>query len=385
MSRQKQRHRKRKMPVIQKVLIVLIMIVSALLAVIVHYGLTARNHNEGQEPDSASHNESPETPRPTPRPREEVLTGVEHYNPLTGLPMDLGLTRLRPVAVVLNNLNQALPINGISDADIVYEYPVEGGLTRMLAFFQDTHDVVMIGSIRSARHYTVQFAGSYDAILVAAGRSPRAHEEVRALRVPFLNEVEGPHREVFFRDRNRIPGKRIEHLHSVVTTGERLDEWLPTYNFRLTHEEDYKHTLQFIEDGTPQNGSNANEIVVKFSGAKTTTFNYDKDLRVYHSNQANTDLIDANDNSRPGFANVLVLKMPISPIRGDTSGRLDIETTGRGEGYFISGGKYIEINWMRADKSFPFLYTLRDGTGFDFSIGKTYICVIASNIEPSFS
>ena len=380
MSRQRQR--KRKMPAIQKVLIVLIMIVSALLAVLVHYGITSRFDNTERRQDSATQAEPPETPKPTPRPREDVLTGVEHYNPLTGLPMDLGLTKLRPIAIVLNNLNQALPINGISDADIVYEYPVEGGLTRMLAFFQDTHDVEKIGSIRSARHYTVQFADSYDAILVAAGRSPKAQEEVRALRLPFLNEVEGPHREVFFRDRNRVPGKRFEHLHSVITTGERLDEWLPTYNFRLVHEEDYKHTLHFIEDGTPEIGYNANEITVKFSGAKTTTFTYDRDLKVYHSKQANVDLVDGNDNSRPGFSNILILKMPVTPLRGDTSGRLDIETTGKGEGYFISGGKYIEISWMRADKSFPFIYTLKDGTGFDLSIGKTYICILPTNIEP---
>jgi len=384
----RQRHRKRKMPVIQKVLIVLIMVVSALLAVLVHYGITSTDRRTGRESGSvAVQTDSPEAPTtaPTHNLREEVITGIESYNPLSGEPMDLGLTKLRPLAVVLNNLPQALPMNGVSQAEIVYEYPVEGGLTRMLALFQDISEVEKAGSIRSARHYTVQLADSYDAILVAAGRSPRAQEEVRALGIPFLNEVEGPHREIFFRDRSRIPGRRIDHLHSVVITGERVMQWLPEYDFRLMYKEDHMHTLHFVEDGTPQNGSNAEGVVVKFSSAKTTTFTYNPALRAYHARQSDTDFLDANNNKRPEFANIIILKTSVSGIRGDESGRLEIETTGRGEGYFISGGKYVEINWMRVDKSYPFIYTLKDGTGFDFGIGKTYICIIPTNVEPSFN
>jgi len=276
-------------------------------------------------------------------------------------------------------------MNGVSDADILYEYMVEGGLTRMLAIYQDISGVEKVGSIRSARHYTVQLAESYDAVLVGAGRSPQAQEEVRALGTPFLNEVEGPLRDIFFRDRSRIPGRRVENLHSVVITGERVEQWLPEYDFRLTHKEDYQHTLHFIEDAAPQNGSDADEIVVKFSGAKTTSFKYDTALGTYHAHQSNADFVDANDDSRPEFANIVILKTSITSLRGDESGRLDIETTGKGDGYFISGGKFVEINWMRADKSFPFIYTLKNGSGFDFGIGKTYICIIPTNIEPSIN
>ena len=379
-------------PGLMIVLLLLITILIGLIAVILRDTLTTGQHTglgniiqnlpTNSQPDSSSPSNS--TTDPTPIPREDIITGIEHYNPLTGVPMDLGLAQCRPLAVALNNIQQALPMNGVSQADIIHEFPVEGGLTRMLALYQDPSGVKLIGSIRSARHYTVQLAESYDAILVAAGRSPLAQKEVTSLGIPFLNEVEGPLRDVFYRDRNRISGKRVSSLHSVVTTGERLMQWLPQYNFRLEHEESYKHTLHFVEDGTPEGGFEANEVVVRFSSGKTTTFNYDRGDNAYYMRQYNMDYIDANNNTRPAFTNILILKTSVTPLRGDDSGRLDIITTGSGEGYFVNGGKHIDITWSRSDTSSPFIYTRTNGTNLDLGVGKTYICIIPGNMDATF-
>ena len=59
----------------------------------------------------------------------------------------------RPVAVMINNHNQARPYHsGLQDAQIVYEMIVEGGITRMLAVFKD-QTTSRIGPVRSSRHY----------------------------------------------------------------------------------------------------------------------------------------------------------------------------------------------------------------------------------------
>ena len=234
--------------------------------------------------------QTPETDMPPglviPPRTPDPLANLDGINPLTGAPMDYRYTRNRPIAVVLNNIPQALPMNGVYMADIIYEYSVEGGLTRMLAFYQDISLVGLIGSIRSARHYTVQLAESYDAIFACAGRSPQALTEMRNLGIPVMNEVEGPHREVFYRDRERIPGRRVDNVHSVVTSGDRLMHFLSEFDFRTVHEEDYKHTLTFVEDGTPQGGSDATEVVVSFSAGKTTSFFYDPEDKAYFARQA---------------------------------------------------------------------------------------------------
>jgi len=365
------------------ILLVLIAILVVFIAIIVRDALTA---DPDSEPGFIRRLITDTTTRaePTPGPRTDVLTGIEHYNPLTGAPMDLGLAQQRPIAVVLNNISDALPHNGISEADIIYEYPVEGGLTRLLAFYQDISQVEMVGSIRSVRPYTVQLAESYDAILVGAGRSVQAQEEVRALGTPFLNEVEGPLRDVFFRDRNRIPGRRVGNVHAVVTTGERMMQWLPEYDFRLTHEVSYENMLNFVEDGTPQNGSSATQVVARLSTGKTSTFIFDANEGTYHMRQYNMDLVDANNNLRPGFTNVLILKTSVTNIAGDGAGRVSFATTGSGDGYFINGGKYIEITWSRSGMHSPFVYTLRNGSPLELGIGKTFVCITPANLSTTF-
>ena len=89
------------------------------------------------------------TAEPTPTPYDGPVS------PLSGLPIGEEWLNRRPVAIMLNNLKEALPQMGQSQADIIYEVPAEGGITRMLAVYQSLDGVGKIGSIRSARPYTI--------------------------------------------------------------------------------------------------------------------------------------------------------------------------------------------------------------------------------------
>ena len=76
-------------------------------------------------------------------------------NPLTGQALDKDISGRRPFVFVLNNLRAALPQCAVSDADIIYEAPVEGGITRMLAVYQDITGIGNVGAIRSATHISL--------------------------------------------------------------------------------------------------------------------------------------------------------------------------------------------------------------------------------------
>jgi len=52
---------------------------------------------------------------------------------------------------VINNIENAIPQSGIGQADVLYEFVVEGGITRMLAIFNDYDNLEKVGSIRSCR------------------------------------------------------------------------------------------------------------------------------------------------------------------------------------------------------------------------------------------
>ena len=57
--------------------------------------------------------------------------------PLTGLPAPNGSVPQRPaMAVKIDNYPAGRPQSGLDKADIVFEEPVEGGITRYAAVFQ---------------------------------------------------------------------------------------------------------------------------------------------------------------------------------------------------------------------------------------------------------
>jgi hypothetical protein len=85
-------------------------------------------------------------PGPTAR-RPPVPHATQLYSPFTGEPVK----SYGPVlAVKIDNVVQARPPTGLSDADIVYIIPVEGQLSRIMAVFS-SHLPPVIGPVRSSR------------------------------------------------------------------------------------------------------------------------------------------------------------------------------------------------------------------------------------------
>lgn len=71
--------------------------------------------------------------------------------PLTGTPSPTGAVPQRPaLAVKVDNYPMARPQSGLPKADIVFEEPVEGLITRYVAVFQ-CHQAALVGPVRSAR------------------------------------------------------------------------------------------------------------------------------------------------------------------------------------------------------------------------------------------
>ena len=61
----------------------------------------------------------------------------ESQSLLTGEWVSNEEAKKRPMAVMLGNTVDALPQYGISEADVLYQCPVEGGLTRLMGIFSD--------------------------------------------------------------------------------------------------------------------------------------------------------------------------------------------------------------------------------------------------------
>ena len=64
------------------------------------------------------------------------------------------------IAVKIDNVADARPATGLSQAQVVYVEPVEGGLTRIVAVFTSPYPPV-IGPVRSARQTDLDLLGQY--------------------------------------------------------------------------------------------------------------------------------------------------------------------------------------------------------------------------------
>ena len=333
-------------------------------------------------PPAASVAEPPEptpapepVPEPEPEPEPEPVYVPGGTNPLTGLPMEEEYENLRPMAVMINNHKAAQPQLGISQADIVYEIPAEGQITRMLGVFQTVEGVEILGSIRSARPYYIEAALGHDAFYVHAGGSFDAYEALANWGVPHMDGVNGGRdAQIFWRDSDRKASLGYEH--SLVTSGEKILEYLDSTSYRREHKDSYAYPVTFVEDGTPASGTDAARVQVKFSNYKTGTFDYDAETGLYMVSQFGKEHTDGNTGEQLGFTNVLVLETAMSVISGDSEGRLNVRMTGSGEGRFFCGGKGVEIQWSKADRSTPFTYSLADGSPLSLGQGKTYVCII---------
>lgn len=322
---------------------------------------------------------APVEPEPDPEP-------VSPYtNPLTGEGCDTDISQNRPIAIMLNNLKAALPQLGVSQADIIYEAPAEGGITRMLGVFQSVEGVGNIGSVRSARDYYVSLAYGHDAIFLHAGGSPQAYTAIQSWGVTALDCVNGPYEgTLFWRDPERRKTAGLEH--SVLTSGDTILELLPTYaKVTPEHAEGYSYPMSFLAGGETASGSAANIISVKFSSYKTGVFTYDPDTGRYLIEEYGAPYVDGNTGEQVSVKNVLVLNTDVSAIKGDSAGRLSVRTTGTGTGQFFCDGVMQDITWSKKDDSSPLTYTTADGEPLRFGVGPTYVNIIGGSATVTVS
>lgn len=307
------------------------------------------------------------------------VSTFNYINPLTGLGSARNISENRPVAVSIGNA-EGMPTNasnGISQADIVYEFLVENGDTRLLALYQDFTDVGLVGSIRSARPYTLDIVDAYDALFLHAGATTSALEEIIRRNITNFNETQGPRWGMFSRNQHRIPGHTVHFYHSAVTSGPEATRWFPAYKVNLVHRNN-NFGLSFTDNPVTSVGDRAHSVELRFSSHKTSTFTFNERQNRYHMSQFGSRFTDANNNASVAFTNLLILQMSVRALGEprDIPERLAIDTVGEGTGYFVNNGRRVPINWSRENESSPFVYTLADGSNLELGRGKTYIGII---------
>ncbi len=326
-------------------------------------------------------------PEPEPEPDPDLFVAEGNVNPLTGLCDGISDEALatRPVAVMINNMIKALPQWGISQADIIYEMLAEGRITRFLAIFQDHAKIEKLASIRSARPYYIDIAQSYGAVYIHFGGSVPAYDAIAARKdLIHLDGIKGSWEgTVVFRDPERR--KQMGYEHSVYTTGEYLTlamEKLANKGYDLNQTE-HPSAFTFGErwsDNSAVDGETANKVTVTFSSSHKPWFEYDAESQKYLRFQYGDPQMDGWMDCQLAVDNVLVLRMPTKDIPSDLK-LIDVDTTGEGEGYFFTKGKYVPITWQKEKYNSEILYFTQDGQPLVVSRGTTFVSVVTTTAD----
>lgn len=277
-------------------------------------------------------------------------------------------SKSRPYAVMINNNHAAWPQCGIGDAYIVYEIIAEGGITRMMALYKD-QDTAKIGSIRSARHYFIDYAEENDAIFVHWGGSPQAYS-----RLTSIDSIDGLALEgsVFFRDKTL--NRDLEHTG--FTSMENVKEYAEKKGYTRDTKKDLllNYSIEEIDMASIENVETADNVTIKYSDYHSTSYKYDEEKKVYYrsmSGKANVDLETGEQYTAKNIIAYSVENYTLSD--GENKGRQEIKNVGTGKGYYITEGKAIPITWEKESHSAQTIYKYENGEELKVNDGNTFI------------
>lgn len=253
-------------------------------------------------------------------PTEAPSMEPANVNLLTGLPtLTDGAIGKRPVAVMVNNVDAALPQYGISAADLIFELPVEYDLTRLMAVYGDYTQIPEVCSIRSCRYYYPILAVGFDAIYVNWGMNESvARPTVNSMDIDQYDGDEYGLGDCFGRDKARYEsGYAWEHTG--VFHGPNFPSILEKDKVRTDLKEDKTGTaFNFVEmdKNAAPNGEDVQKVRVDF-GANYSVFTYDEENHEYLKSFKDSPHMDGISKEQLKFENVIVLETEIKPYPND--------------------------------------------------------------------
>ena len=276
-------------------------------------------------------------------------------------------TPLRPIVVTIDNYAAARPQYGISAADIMYELPAEGGISRYLAlFYHGTSE--KIGPVRSARPYLVDVAREWQAIYIHAGGSTDALSYLAKKPVLSINEISSP--KEFWRDSERSAP------HNLYTSTANLLDSFTSRGWTKSIQPEMLKISPMVGKSDP-----CNQIKISYPYAKTS-YEYMADTGKYLRYVGGEPCLDGNTQEQLSPSNILVQKVSSKVL--DKEGRLSISMVGSGEAWLFTRGMVWEGTWKRTSLDGKTIFTTDDGEEFLLSPGQTWIQVIDQNVKFSY-
>lgn len=309
-------------------------------------------------------------------------------NPLTGLPApDPNLLNRHPVAIKVTNFPRyARPQSGLSLADQVFEYYIEGGLTRFTAIFYGNNSE-WVGPVRSGRFFDEHIARMYQAFLVFKYADKRVLDYLRTTDVAnYLVVPTDGSCPPYLLMKTRDIEDYNNNYFNLTLWGDCVEKNdLPSDKPNL-------RTGPFSFDVPQMANVEADKIFTYFSEYSYNYWDYSPEIGQYVRYQEAGDthdgreesyaLVTDNVNGLPVQAsNVVVLFVYHefeNPFQEEDE-VYHIDLTGSGEAYVFRDGVGFTAKWVRANRDQPLMLTTTYGVPINLRPGVTFYEVIGAN------
>ncbi|MCJ7836425.1 DUF3048 domain-containing protein [Cuneatibacter sp. NSJ-177] len=293
------------------------------------------------------------------------------YSYLTGLPVTTEVGTKRPLAVMIDNEKKAMPQNGVSSADVVYETPIEANEVRLEMIIQDYSELSRFGGLRSARRYHPGIAYEFDAIFFHHGHSDIA--------LPYLEDTEHCDDIDGVTDRGYAATYEVDdHAqgHRTFSNPEKINTRIEKLGVRTEVRSDFDYKFKFAKESAPNtlpNGTAANKVSIGYK-QNQPWFEYHSDDQLYYRYAYGEAHIDQENNQQVAVKNIIVQYCDFE-LEWDKDTK-NIYTTGEGSGVFITGGKSEPITWSKAEYWGNTHYFDANGQEIELNPGKTWVCIV---------
>lgn len=275
--------------------------------------------------------------------------------PLTGMPVAEGDTveRRHPVMVTkVDNTASSAPQLGLSRADLVVEELVEGGATRLAAFYYSQMPEV-VGPVRSMRASDIGIVAPVGADIITSGAAGITIGRIRDAGIRFFQEgAQG-----IFREGSRYaPYNLMARPREVVSVIEQ----------KSTRPDDY---FTFGDPASLPKGQRATRLSAFFGGMHTTNWAFANGGYVIQDGYA------AQGDEFPADS-VLVLRVEVGDAGyRDPAGNLVPETRfeGGGNALLFHDGRVVKGTWKKDSLGGALHLTTARGEELAVPAGRTWV------------
>lgn len=298
----------------------------------------------------------------------DEVTGKPEPCPLTGELRKGGRgAPARPLlAVKVENTVEAFPLAGLERADVIYEEPVEGSITRFAALFQ-CRDAARVGPVRSARTTDPKILSqlSDEPLLAYSGANPKVAAALEEAGVVSLTETSAG--EAYTRDGARSAP------HNLFVSTKKL--------YRIAQETDVDFsslpgTIFRFDEEVPTPSKPRTSASVSFSPSNVVGWTWSDDRWV---RQLDGEPMLAEDGTPIAVDNVVIQEVVVTDsdivdVAGFPSP--DVKLIGEGRAWILRDGRLVIGRWRRASPGDVTVFETKGGDEIALAPGTTFVQLV---------